>query len=175
MSVRLVCYPRNGSRSHRFGQCSPQAPSQLSSEMRLNGDRVRRRSLCGRSSRASTTIQPTPALNTAPQITRLPGPDRKPDHSMCVYSIEATQPTSTPSAQSSSPEWPTTLPALLRLLGIERASAQHHRRVLAQWLELHTPALELRLSLRANGYGWLLPPPEQPRPPLSRQTATGAG
>lgn len=51
---------------------------------------------------------------------------------------------------------PTTLPALLRLLGLQHASAYQHRPALTRWLEQNTPGPELRVSLRANGYGLLL-------------------
>lgn len=51
------------------------------------------------------------------------------------------------------PNQPTTLPALLRLLGIQTASAYQHRPALAEWFEHNTPSAALRVSLRANGYG----------------------
>jgi hypothetical protein len=60
---------------------------------------------------------------------------------------------------------PTTTPELLRLLGIQHASVQHHLGVLAQWLARNTASAELQLSLRANGYGRLLPPPTHPMRP----------
>ncbi|OCB31685.1 hypothetical protein A5675_25810 [Mycobacterium malmoense] len=50
---------------------------------------------------------------------------------------------------------PTTLPALLRLLGVQNASAYQHRPALTQWLAHNTPGPDLRVSLRANGYGVL--------------------
>lgn len=48
---------------------------------------------------------------------------------------------------------PTTLPALLRLLGVQSASAYEQRPALTEWLTHNTPGPELRVSLRANGYG----------------------
>ena len=48
---------------------------------------------------------------------------------------------------------PNTLSALLRLLGVENASAYQHRPVLTRWFEQNTPSADLRVSLRANGYG----------------------
>ncbi|OBH92517.1 hypothetical protein [Mycobacterium sp. E2733] len=50
-------------------------------------------------------------------------------------------------------EQPSTLSALLRLLGVQTASAYQHRPALAEWLEHNTPSADLRVSLRANGYG----------------------
>ena len=55
---------------------------------------------------------------------------------------------------------PKTTSALLRQLGIQHASALYQRRALAEWLESNTATSELKLSLRANGYGiFLLPRP----------------
>ncbi|WP_322861200.1 hypothetical protein U8D42_06610 [Mycobacterium europaeum] len=51
------------------------------------------------------------------------------------------------------PSQPNTLSALLRLLGVQNASAYQHRPALAQWFEQNTPSADLRVSLRANGYG----------------------
>jgi hypothetical protein len=49
---------------------------------------------------------------------------------------------------------------LLRQLGIQHDSALDQRPVLAKWLERNTATPELKLSLRANGYGiFLLPRP----------------
>lgn len=48
---------------------------------------------------------------------------------------------------------PSTLSALLRLLDVQTASAYQHRPALTKWLEHNTPSVELRISLRANGYG----------------------
>jgi hypothetical protein len=56
---------------------------------------------------------------------------------------------------------------LLRLLGIQRDSAQKQQVVLAEWLERNTPTRELKLSMRANGYGVLLPRPERLLPRAS--------
>lgn len=50
---------------------------------------------------------------------------------------------------------PSTLPALLRQLGLQTTSAYQHRPVLAEWFEQNTPSADLRISLRANGYGML--------------------
>jgi hypothetical protein len=57
---------------------------------------------------------------------------------------------------------PSTLSALLRLLGIQTASAYQHRPVLAKWFEHNTPSAPLRVSLRANGYGMLFLPSLRP-------------
>ena len=55
---------------------------------------------------------------------------------------------------------PNTTSALLRQLGIQHESALNQRPVLAKWLERNTATPELKLSLRANGYGiFLLPRP----------------
>ncbi|MES3665773.1 hypothetical protein [Mycobacterium intracellulare] len=61
---------------------------------------------------------------------------------------------------------PATLPALLRYLGIQHATVEEHRRILTRWLQHNTPAPSLRLSLRANGYGLLLPSAPSPLRPL---------
>jgi hypothetical protein len=58
---------------------------------------------------------------------------------------------------------PATAARLLRLLGIPHACAQHQQTALAQWLACNTPTRELKLSLRANGYGILLPRPRRLR------------
>jgi hypothetical protein len=56
---------------------------------------------------------------------------------------------------------------LLRLLGVSHDSAQHQQTALAHWLEDNTPTPELKLSLRANGYGILLPRPRRLLPRAS--------
>ncbi|OJZ73281.1 hypothetical protein BRW65_13385 [Mycobacterium paraffinicum] len=48
---------------------------------------------------------------------------------------------------------PNTLSALLRLLGVQTASAYQHRPALTEWFEHNTPNPALRVSMRANGYG----------------------
>lgn len=66
------------------------------------------------------------------------------------------------------PRQPATVPALLRLLGIPDVPVSGHHGAIADWLEHNDPSVELRISLRANGYGLLLPPPTRGmRPPLS--------
>jgi hypothetical protein len=52
---------------------------------------------------------------------------------------------------------PRTTPELLRLLGIQDLSVVHQVPVLIAWLADNIASPELRLSLRANGYGYLLP------------------
>jgi len=53
-------------------------------------------------------------------------------------------------------------------LGVYGASVARHRQVIAQWLEHNVPRKELRVSLRANGYGlWFLPSYSRSRPPVS--------
>jgi hypothetical protein len=69
---------------------------------------------------------------------------------------EMTEPTPG-KAEAISPQ-PHTASALLRLLGVPNASALRQRAVLAAWLEHNTATPELQLSMRANGYGILLPP-----------------
>jgi hypothetical protein len=55
---------------------------------------------------------------------------------------------------------PNTTSALLRQLGIQHDSALNQRPVLAKWLARNTATKELKVSLRANGYGlFLLPRP----------------
>lgn len=58
---------------------------------------------------------------------------------------------------------PTTTSGLLRLLGAQHACAEHHLAVIAQWLERNIATVELKLSLRANGYGRVLPRPRRVR------------
>lgn len=68
---------------------------------------------------------------------------------------------------------PTTLSALLRLLGVQNESAHQHRPALAEWFAHNTPSPELRVSLRANGYGVLFLKPQRPmRSSLSGLRAT---
>lgn len=67
---------------------------------------------------------------------------------------------------------PTTMPALLRILGIATASARHQSEALQRWLTSNTPDHALRISLRQNGYGLLLNalfgrPPQSARPQRS--------
>jgi hypothetical protein len=61
---------------------------------------------------------------------------------------------------------PKTASALLRQLGIQHASALHQRGALAEWLESNSATPELKLSLRANGYGIFLLPRPLRRSPL---------
>jgi len=51
---------------------------------------------------------------------------------------------------------PSTMPALMRMLGISSASARHQHEALKRWLSSNTPHPVLRISLRQNGYGLLL-------------------
>jgi hypothetical protein len=51
---------------------------------------------------------------------------------------------------------PTTVPALLKELGVQQASVAKQRPVLRAWLATHTPSRPLRVSLCCNGYGLLL-------------------
>lgn len=68
---------------------------------------------------------------------------------------------------------PTTLSALLRLLGVQNKSAYQHRPALAEWFTHNTPGPELRVSMRANGYGVLFLKPMRPmRSTLSELRAT---
>jgi hypothetical protein len=73
---------------------------------------------------------------------------------------------STPEKAQAMSRQPHTASALLRLLGVPDASALRQRAVLADWLEHNTATPELQLSMRANGYGILLPPLRH-RMPLS--------
>ena len=72
------------------------------------------------------------------------------------------QPAPALSVQSHQPK---TTSALLRELGIQHASALHQRLALAEWLESNTATPELKLSLRANGYGIFLLLRPLPRSP----------
>jgi hypothetical protein len=51
---------------------------------------------------------------------------------------------------------PTTLPALLRLLGVDRQPVTTQCEAIVAWLDDNAPNRELLLSLFANGYGLLL-------------------
>ena len=51
---------------------------------------------------------------------------------------------------------PFTILGLLRLLGKQDASAQEQRAAIANWLNENKPSKQLRVSLRANGFGLLL-------------------
>jgi hypothetical protein len=70
-------------------------------------------------------------------------------------------------APKSTSQQPTSMARLVRLLGVQRASAQEQQTVLAEWLERNTPTAELKLSMRANGYGVLLPRPRRLLPHAS--------
>ncbi len=52
---------------------------------------------------------------------------------------------------------PTTVSTLLRELGMSDACVVKTRAALGSWLTTHEAELPLRLSLRENGYGPLLP------------------
>jgi hypothetical protein len=51
---------------------------------------------------------------------------------------------------------PTTVPALLKELGVQQASVAKQKPVLRAWLATHTASRPLRVSLCCNGYGLLL-------------------
>jgi len=51
---------------------------------------------------------------------------------------------------------PTTLPALLRELGVTQASVEKQMPALRAWLATHAASQPLRVSLCCNGYGLLL-------------------
>jgi hypothetical protein len=51
---------------------------------------------------------------------------------------------------------PTTVPALLKELGVQQASVAKQKPVLRAWLATHTASQPLRVSLCCNGYGLLL-------------------
>jgi hypothetical protein len=51
---------------------------------------------------------------------------------------------------------PTTLPALLRLLGVDHEPVTGQRDAIMAWLADNAPSPELLVSLFANGYGLLL-------------------
>lgn len=67
---------------------------------------------------------------------------------------------------------PSTMPALMRMLGISTASARHQHGALKRWLTSNTPHPVPRISLRQNGYGLLLDAlfGRPPRPPRRLQT-----
>lgn len=51
---------------------------------------------------------------------------------------------------------PTTVPALLRELGLDHSSVEKQKWALRAWLTTHAPPHPLRVSLCENGYGLLL-------------------
>ena len=51
---------------------------------------------------------------------------------------------------------PTSLSALLRELGLQRASVEKQKPALRAWLSTHPANPQLRVSMRCNGYGLLL-------------------
>lgn len=51
---------------------------------------------------------------------------------------------------------PATVPALLRSLHMNDATAETQKVALRAWLSSHPPSASLRLSLLSNGYGLLL-------------------
>jgi hypothetical protein len=51
---------------------------------------------------------------------------------------------------------PTTLPALLRLLGVDQEPAARQWDSIMGWLDEHPASSELWVSLLANGYGLML-------------------
>lgn len=67
---------------------------------------------------------------------------------------------------------PSTMPALMRMLGISSESARHQHEALKRWLSSNTPHPVLRISLRQNGYGLLLDAlsGRPSNPPLGSQT-----
>ncbi|MCV7079721.1 hypothetical protein [Mycobacterium szulgai] len=52
---------------------------------------------------------------------------------------------------------PSTALRLLRLLKVDGESVTRQQSAISGWLLDHTPTAALRCSLRANGYGLLLP------------------
>jgi hypothetical protein len=72
------------------------------------------------------------------------------------YHRGAQHPPDTATNPATSPPGPSTMPALMRMLGLSTASARHQHEALKQWLASNTPHLVLRISLRQNGYGLLL-------------------
>ncbi|HTQ16516.1 hypothetical protein [Mycobacterium sp.] len=59
------------------------------------------------------------------------------------------------------PVQPTTTAGLLRQLGVQHRSVNQHRAAIAEWLRHNTASAELKLSLRADGFGLLLPRPHR--------------
>lgn len=51
---------------------------------------------------------------------------------------------------------PTTLPSLLRMLGVDREPLARQMQVVRAWLSHNATSLELDMSLRCNGYGLIL-------------------
>jgi hypothetical protein len=62
---------------------------------------------------------------------------------------------------------PRTTAALLRQLGVADGCTSQHRVAIADWLEHNTASIELKLSLRADGFGLMLP-----RPPVRHPKAS---
>jgi hypothetical protein len=67
---------------------------------------------------------------------------------------------------------PRTVPELLRELHVNDVSVANQKFAIASWLTDYRPSRDLVLSLRANGYGLLLPPIVRRRGPV---TTTGQG
>jgi hypothetical protein len=51
---------------------------------------------------------------------------------------------------------PTSVLALLRELGVKQVSAERQKPALRAWLATHQANATLRVSMRRNGYGYLL-------------------
>jgi hypothetical protein len=51
---------------------------------------------------------------------------------------------------------PETAVALLRMLGIQHAPVEQQKPLLRTWLTANPPSAGLRISLRRNGYGFVL-------------------
>jgi hypothetical protein len=62
---------------------------------------------------------------------------------------------------------PTTTAALLRQLGIAHGCISQQRVAIAEWLQHNTVNAELKLSLRSDGFGLMLP-----RPPVRHPKAS---
>ena len=58
--------------------------------------------------------------------------------------------------QSSGSRGPATLPALLRLLGVNREPLSHQMQAVKAWQAHNTIGPELMVSLLANGFGLLV-------------------
>ncbi|MGO9509730.1 MAG: hypothetical protein ACLPXZ_21165 [Mycobacterium sp.] len=61
-----------------------------------------------------------------------------------------------PAGQVQGLSGPSTLPALLRLLGVDHEPATRQRDAITTWLADNAPSQQLLVSLYANGYGLLL-------------------
>lgn len=66
---------------------------------------------------------------------------------------------------------PATAPELLRLLHVDHEPVTRQWSAITVWLKEHKAPMDLRCSLQANGYGYLLRKTRQGGPPIGSITA----